>query len=202
MGYFVKGKEWIKTLFGDKFKGSRLGFSLLAILITVSVLGWLVWRQRDIFKEVELQIKPAQLAISLAAYFLALLMVSIVWNGILKSLGSQVVSWKNMLYFFIANLGKRLPGSVWYIVWRGQLYHQEDNSLVITSLASGIELSVLIVSGVLASLIFSTTILLKYPAGIWITLVLAVVFIIILQPRVLSWLLNKLSGKNIPNAVS
>ena len=127
MDYFVKGKEWIKTRLGDKFKGSRLGFSLLAILITVSVLGWLVWRQRDILNEVELQIKPAQLAIALTAYFSALLMVSIVWNGILKSLGSQVASWKNMIYFFIANLGKRLPGSVWYIVWRGQLYHQENN---------------------------------------------------------------------------
>lgn len=178
-------------------KGRRFLFLFLALAVTVAVLGWLVWSQRDVIPTIDWQIRPQFFLLSMLAYTAALVMVALVWSSILAAFGSRVAPLKNILYFLITNVGKRLPGTIWYVAWRAQIYHQENYPVALTSLASSVELAVLIVSGVIVGLGFMAQQLQKIEVGLWILGLIGAACVALLHPRILSAIIRKLSKAEV-----
>lgn len=174
----------------------KIIFSVFAILFAVAVLGLLLFRERDALINYAWKFQPWALIASFLVYFIDLLLVVWIWGMIMRSLGSKVGFWQHFRSFSIANIAKRLPGTVWYVVWRGDLYKQDGLSIKATTLASGVEIAVSIFGGVLATIIFAVPILVKYPAGISVLVALVIICLIFLHPRMLGKIL-KLMGTDI-----
>ena len=125
------------------------------LFITAGLLFWLVYRQREILLAYQWQFRPWPILLSFVFYSFALFQTGLIWYQIISALGNRLGFAKNFRYFCITNLGKRLPGSVWYIPWRAKIYQEQGLSLRSVSIASGIELVVLMISGAIISLLFA-----------------------------------------------
>ncbi len=184
----------IRTFF--RRRAVKIVVSLFAILFAIAVLGYLVYREKDVLLNYHWQVHPAALAASFALYLVALLLVVWVWGLIMRSLGSKVDFWQHFRSFSIANVAKRLPGTLWYVALRGEMYQQNGMSIKITTLASGVEMAVSVFGGIFASILFAISIMAKYPAGIAALAVLFILCLIFLNRRTLGKIL-KLLGSDI-----
>lgn len=172
----------------------KIVLSLFAILFAVAVLGLLLYREKDALLNYSWRIRPEVVAVSFLLYFIDLLLVVWAWALIMRSLGSKVNFWQHFRSFSIANIAKRLPGTVWYVIWRGEIYKQDGLPVKLTALASGVELAVSVFGGVFASILFAIPILSKYPAGTAALAALFMLCLILLHPRTLAKILKLLKS--------
>lgn len=172
----------------------KIVLSLFAILFAVAVLGLLLYREKDALLNYSWRIRPEVVVVSFLLYFIDLLLVVWAWALIMRSLGSKVSFWQHFRSFSIANIAKRLPGTVWYVIWRGEIYKQDGLPVKLTALASGVELAVSVFGGVFTSILFAIPILSKYPAGIAALAALFILCLILLHPRTLAKILKLLKS--------
>ncbi len=179
--------EQAKALFARK-----LLFSILSTLVVVGLLGWLVWRQKDALLQQSWDIHPDQIALSFLLYSIILFLTAACWIWMLRAFSGKVGFWKQFRAFCISALGKRLPGTVWYVAWRAQLYKEDGISLQVISLVSGIELLVSTLSAVAVSILFSMSVLLRYRASLIALGAMVIISLILIHPRVIGWISTKL----------
>jgi hypothetical protein len=94
------------------------------------------------------------LALSFVVYTLELGLVTLSWNSIMGRLAGLSDLRKNLKIYWSANLGKLLPGTVWYIAGRAYLYEQEGVAKAVTAMNSVLELVLLVLAGAVVSLSF------------------------------------------------
>jgi uncharacterized membrane protein YbhN (UPF0104 family) len=168
-----------------------------AILFTFFVLGYLVYRQRDVLISYHWQIRLHFFAGAFLLYCPALFIASYVWTRIIRALGYHVNFLTHFRYYSISNLAKRLPATVWYVFYRNQMYQKEGLPAAVTSLASGIEFVVVLLSGILVVGLFAVPILLEFQMGVWGIAILLALAVIFFNPKIINWLLKK-SGVSHP----
>lgn len=166
-------------------KGLRLVYTALTILLTVGVLGFIVYRQRDVLLDFEWQFRIGPALLSFVLFSLGLLLVAAVWAWILNTLGARLSYLKHIRYYCIANIAKRIPGTIWYIASRAQMYKQDGVSRKLTSIASGVELAVGLMSGILASLFFALPTIVNYRISPFVFAGAFVLGVILTHPRVM-----------------
>ncbi len=182
---FIKLTGWINS------KAGRWITTLGSVLFSFFVLGYLVYRQRDLLISYDWHIRWIFFLGAFILYCPALLIASFVWTRIIHALGYQINFLTHFRYYSISNLAKRLPATVWYVFYRNQMYKKEGLPSAVTSLASGIEFVVVLLSGILVVALFSVPILIEYQLGIWGIVVLLVLGITFFNPRIINWLLKK-----------
>lgn len=159
--------------------------TVIPILVAAFVLGYMVYQQRELLLSQTWRFRWDALAFSFLTFSLALLIASLTWAWIMNSLGQKISYIRHIRYYCISNLSKRIPGTVWYIANRAQLYKDEGISRRITSLASGMELAVFILSGIFVTALFAIPIATRYRFSIWILAIILVIGVIFLHPRVI-----------------
>lgn len=159
-------------------------------------MGWLVYQQREALVGFDWQINVLPLVGTIVLYGIALWSAVLEWALIFWALGDQTGFWDHFRFFCLSNLAKRLPGTVWYVIWRANLYSSVGHSTGLTSLASGIEVVVSVVSGVIVILLFAIPIILANQLGFWGILVLCILSLIVLHPKVLGWLINRFAHQS------
>ena len=167
--------------------------TLIAIVFTFVILGALINHEKETLLNHRWTINWIALLVAFVLYSLALLLASSVWVRIINSLGMPIRFGQHFHYYCISMLAKRLPGTIWYVVYRSQMYEREGLSPKLTSLASGVELAVVIISGIMVSILFAAPILLEYQAGIWVILLLLFIGLSFLHPQVIKWFMQKLN---------
>lgn len=172
-------------------------FLLISIPLTFGILGWLVWRQKEVLLNYQWNIQGFPILSAFFLYTVILMMSSLVWTWMMHSVGDNNLGfWKHFRVFCISALGKRLPGTVWYIGWRAQIYSQDGYSLRVVSLTSGIEVAVSTISAVIVSLIFAIPILLHYQFLFWGLIAIIGICVLAAQPRVFRWFRKRLHIEN------
>lgn len=166
-------------------------FVAATMILTVGILGYIVYRQKEVLFSYEWHIQWWAVLVAFVVYILALLIVVQVWVWVLEQFSIRVTYKKHFYYIAISNLARRLPGTVWYIAWRAKMYQENGLSARLISLCSGIELSILIVSGIIVSILFAFQVLLRYQLGIWAILALLILSLAFLNP----WVLSRLSKR-------
>lgn len=166
--------------------------TFIAIVFTTLVFGYMIYREREVLLSHAWSFNPWALLAAFILYTLALFLASYVWVGIIHSLGEKIHFWQHFQYYSVSMLAKRLPGTVWYIAYRSQMYQKEGISARVTYLASGVEFAVVVISGMIVSAIFAVPILQKYQAGLVGAILLFVLGVLFLHPRVLEWFFRKL----------
>lgn len=167
--------------------------TVIPLLIAAVVLGYLVYQQRELLFAQTWRFRWDALVISFLIFSLALLIAALTWAWIMDSVGQRVSYLRHIRYYCISNLSKRMPGTVWYIANRAQLYKEQGISRRITSLASGLELAVFILSGVLVSALFAIPIVLQYRFSLWVLALILAAGVIFLHPAVVKRVFSALN---------
>lgn len=176
----AKSPSWIRKL-----------IIIVTGLASISILFYLVYQQRDILLAYEWDIQFGYLFLSFIVYSGNLFLAILVWARIMDSLGGQTIFLKHFTYFTLSNAAKRLPGTIWYIASRSQLYKTEGIPYRLTSLGSGIEFVIALLTSILISLLFAFQIVMDYQYGLIGLIGLMIVGIFLLQPKVLRWVISK-----------
>jgi hypothetical protein len=170
----------------SKNKVVRLTISAITLLAALSILAYLVYRERDVLLSYEWQLRLPPIFLSFLLFSIDLALVAVVWGWIMNSLAKKLDYVRHFRYFTLSNIAKRIPGTVWYIASRAQLYRQDGIDLKLTSLASGIELGVAVMSSILTCLIFAIPIILQYNISPVVLGLLFVLLAFILHPKIIA----------------
>ena len=165
---------------------THLIFTLATFLITLAILGFLIYREREILLSYQWQIRLWPAIVSFFSFSLALFLAAVLWGWILNTLGSQLDYRKHIQYYCISNVAKRIPGTLWYIASRAQFYKEENIDIKLTSLASGVEMALITLSGILASSLFAIPIILSYNVSPWSLAVIFLMGCFLIHPRIMA----------------
>jgi glycosyltransferase 2 family protein len=181
----------IKILFSRKEL-----FFIVSFPITLGILIWLIWKQKDFLLEYSWQLRTDLIILVFLVYVVILFLTSWVWSWMMKSFGSNEGFWRHFRAFCISALGKRLPGTVWYVVWRAQMYESDGHSPGQISLVSGIEAAVSTISAAIVGFLFALPILFHNQLGLWGLVVILILSLLLLHPSVINWFNKYLKIKN------
>ncbi len=173
---------------------AKIFYSIFAILFAIGILGFLLYREKDALLNYPWQFHPGALCISFFLFCCTLILAVKIWMSIMRSLGSKFNYWQHFRSVSISNIAKRLPGTIWYVVWRGEIYKQDGISGKTTALASGVEAIVSIFGGAFASILFGLPILGNHPTGIIALSVMSVICLIFLHPKIFEKILRLLGS--------
>ena len=191
------GKRWVIDSFFTPKKSKKLLLSVILVGITVIVLGVNVYKQRETLLTYNWQFRPLPFVLAFIIFSLTLFMGSIVWGYVLNVISKKLSYQKHIYFYIISNLAKRIPGTVWYVASRAQMYSEEGIALRVTTLASGLEMAFITLAGVITVLLFSTEIIVRYHLNPIIFAIILPVGFIILQPKFIKWFLKILRIEEI-----
>ena len=164
------------------------GFVSLGIVLYV-----LVYRQWDVIAAYDWHLHWGAMLASLVLFGVNLMLAAWVWARIMNAVGGQIELSRHIRYYCLSNIGKRLPGTLWYLAGRGYLYRRIGVSLRLVSMASGIEVVVALISGILVSLLFAFPMMRTLPRPYLLVLAgIVVLGIAMSHPRTVGWLLSRL----------
>lgn len=122
---------------------------LLAVLTVapMAVLGVVLWRNRETLFVVMRQAHYAYFVGTFLFYGLSILVVATGWHLILHLLLGGSHFFRDVQIYVYTLAARRIPGTLWYIAGRAILYERVGISKQLISVASGIEVVVSIVAG-------------------------------------------------------
>jgi len=165
---------------------------VITILIAIAILGYLIYRERQLLLAYNWQFHPQYFALTFILYSIDLAIVALVWGWIMNTLSKQLNYLTHFRYFSIANITKRIPGTLWYIANRAQLYKSNGIDPKLTTVASGMELAVSVLSSVVVCVIFSIPIILQYQLNPIILGIVVLLCIIVIHPKFMDWIFRLL----------
>ena len=182
------GKRWSINSFRTPKKSIKVLITISLLSIPIIILGVIVYRQRDILLTYNWQFHPLPFGLAFIFFCVSIFMSSLVWGYIVNSVSQRISYQKHIYYYILSNLAKRMPGTIWYVASRAQMYLEEGVSITKTSLASGLEMAFIGLAGVVIALLFSTEIIVRYHLNpIIFQLIFLIVGIILLQPKFIKW---------------
>jgi len=181
--------HYLKTIWGSGI--ARKVLTLGSILITAGILGYLIYSEWDVFYSLLQDVRPGVLIYSFGIYSIILFLTSFVWAKIMNRLGHEVAFRKHFLTFCISALGKRLPGTLWYVAWRANLYKEDGYPAKFIILTSGIEMVVIIIAATVVSLLFSIPLITQFKYSIIGFVIVIFSSLLLLHPRVNQWIIEK-----------
>ncbi|MEZ4658268.1 MAG: hypothetical protein R2911_11905 [Caldilineaceae bacterium] len=180
--------------------GRRMLAVLAALLISVGVLGVLIYRERAVLLQYDWRLRWEFVAGAQLLMLLCIMLAGLVWASMMHSLGSHVAFKLHMRYYAISYLARRLPGTLWYVAGRGYMYRQQGESVRLVTAATGLELVVHVLGGSLTTLLCAAYALVTLQRSQWIGLGLVVgLGLLATHPRAINWLLVKIGRQPAPN---
>ena len=167
-------------------------------IAAVVVLGgiYLVWRETDDLGDAVRRLSAGRMVLSGAAAVLGTYLVERIWFALLGGLGVRAGTRDAAGVFFVSQLGKYLPGSVWPVIAQMQFGVRWGAPRRVTFAANMLLLGVVTASGIAVGAVLLPW---SSPGGLtryWWLLVLLVPLLLGLHPRtvpaVLDWLLQRM----------
>lgn len=164
---------------------------ILVALVAVALLALSIGRQWDAVVDAFRRMGPGWFALSLLAAVAGLLFTSSAWRTVLADLGSPVPVRAGMRVFFLAQVGKYLPGAVWPFVAQMELGKALGVPRRRSALAGLIFVGLHCATGLLVASVTLPFAGREVAEHYWWVLALTPVLLVVLHPRVLSALLDK-----------
>lgn len=182
--------HYIKTVWGSGIARNIL--TIGSILLTAGILGYLIYSEWDVLHSLLQDVRPWVLIYSFGIYSMILFLTSLVWAKIMNRLGHEVAFRKHFLTFCISALGKRLPGTLWYVAWRANLYKEDGYPAKLVILTSGIEMVTIVIAATIVSLLFSVPLISQFRYSIIGFIIVIIVSLLLLHPKISKWIFIKL----------
>jgi uncharacterized membrane protein YbhN (UPF0104 family) len=161
----------------------RYGF-VVAVVVALAVL---LWRQREDVERALSSISPGLVAVSLLFGAIGVALPGLVWRDLLASQGYPTAPVAGLRAFFLAQLGKYLPGGVWAFV--AQVSLARDLRIPARQAATATFLT-LALSCISALLVAGVTLLFAIPdlvGSYWWVFLSLPVLLVLLHPRSVEW---------------
>jgi glycosyltransferase 2 family protein len=168
----------------------RVVLPRVLIVLVLAAVVVIVWRNRHGLQTAVDEVGVRDVLLSFVFAVAGTACIERIWASVLRALGPRVPAREAGAMFYVSQLGKYLPGSVWPILAQMEFgrRHRVGRRLMVS--ANLLMLAVVAATGLLAGAVFlpwaSADGLRRY----WWTLLLLVPLIVMLQPRVLTRLLN------------
>jgi uncharacterized membrane protein YbhN (UPF0104 family) len=166
---------------------ARIGFALLA----VGLAAWAIVSRRDQVVDALLRMQGRWLLVAGLATLANLVLTGLAWRAVLADLGSRLPSAVAARVFFVGQIGKYVPGSLWPVVVQAELGHDHG----VARRRSAAATFVLILLSAFSALVVVLASLPLVPAvaenGFGWMLPLVVPLLVVLHPRVLGRLLDR-----------
>jgi hypothetical protein len=122
-----------------------------------------------------------------------------VWGNIMRALGSRLALVEHVHVYATTYLSRYLPGTIWYVVGRSAFYRMEGETARAATVGSAIELLLSTIAGALVALTLGLMTATQTPTATLPVLVLAIgCGALLLHPRVLAWLVQRLRLPPVP----
>lgn len=185
-----------------RLTGLRLSQILLVvggILFTVAVLGFLLYRERDVLLAFDWQLRWGYLIAGFFLYAFMVIAASFVWADSMRVLGSQMPMRTHLRYYSLSHVAKRIPGTVWYVAGRVYWYKQDGEPARRVTIATGLEFVLIFVAGVLLTLVAALYSVIEISQRNLLGLLLcALLGLVVIHPRCMNWLLQRMNLKALP----
>ena len=174
--------------------GNPPGKALRGLVLAVWILGaallaWLAWKYWPEIAPYLQQANPAILASSFLGYLLSIVSATLGWSLIMRPLFPRLRWGLHSRIYSITLIARRLPGTLWYVGGRLMLYQAEGISKAYVAFASGLEIVVLVATGLGLGLVLlpgSASFTLPALAGG----LLSAVFVFS-SPRIITWIIKR-----------
>ncbi len=168
----------------------RIAFAVLA----VSLAGWALAREWTEVRSALAQMRPGLLIAAVAATLANSALTGVLWRTLLADLGSVLPLRVAARVFFVGQMGKYVPGSVWPVVMQAELARDHGVPRRRTAAATAVTMLLSLTTGlvvVIAALPFVPQVA---GAGYGWTLLAVVPLLVSMHPRVLGPVLDRVIG--------
>ena len=170
----------------------RRALSILLLLVLLAAFGFALAGRWD---AVVRRLRDQDAGVLVGAFALCLaaaVMSFLLWRGVLKALGSAVPVVAGGRIFFVAQIGKYLPGSVWPVVVQMRMGKEAGIPRARTGLAFVLTLGLSLIWGVFVGLLALPALVTDGDPHLgWLVLLLPLVAVL-LVPRVVNALLDRM----------
>ena len=175
---------WIFTLLGLALFGTMVAFVIYNLYHEGSTLLTQLTH-----------INPLGIGLSFVLYSCALALAILGWVAI-ASRRTNVHDWKrHVTVYCYANLARRIPGFLWYVVGRAYLYRRDEVGLIPVSAASALEMVLIVLSGLVSYALLNLG---RWPTQWAWGMILGIgAGLVMIHPRLLQWILSKMKHANI-----
>lgn len=171
-----------------KFNKQNILFPIFITILTFGILAFLFFREKEALLEFHWHFNYLPLLSSFLIFSINLILMSLVWCRIMSHLGyTSHISFHFKVYW-ISNFLKRIPGTIWYVVGRAKFYETNDIPKRLTTIASGIEYAMLILSSFTVGFTFTLDILIEQQKLLWIAIIVFLIALILVNPKTIRWL--------------
>ena len=158
----------------------------VAAIVAVGLLGAAVWQQREGLVDALQQIAPSVVGASALLALLALVASMLSWRALLTASGHRLPVGAAARLYFLTQIGKYLPGSIWPVVAQMEMGREQGISVARSGLAAVLNLVVGLATGAVVGLV--ALIAGNGSAGGYWWLVAALPLLLLaLQPVVIRW---------------
>jgi uncharacterized membrane protein YbhN (UPF0104 family) len=164
----------------------RWGFGLVAVALAV----WAVVARRDEVLHALGRLQPGWLALALVATLANAGTAGLMWRRLLVDLGSRLPLTTAARVFFVGQLGKYVPGSVWPMVMQAELASDHGVARRRTAAATMVTLLLSVACGLAVVLVTLPFVPDVVPPGFGWAVFLVVPLLVLLHPAVLDRLIN------------
>ncbi|MDQ1618076.1 MAG: glycosyltransferase 2 family protein [Actinomycetota bacterium] len=169
----------------------RTVVSGLLVLVLVAAFGWALAGRWDEVVAALREQHPLVVLASLALCLLAVLMSFLLWRATLATLGSDVPARRVARMFFLAQLGKYLPGSVWPVVAQMRMGRELGLPRARVGLAFLLTLGLSVLWGLVIGLAALPALVAQEGRGFAAVLLALPLVLALLVPRVINHLLDR-----------
>ena len=114
------------------------------------ILGWMLWHYLPTLLTYRWKLQVLPLILGFAIYTLDLLLAVLGWSIIMGQLAHQLDFREHFRIYCVTLVAGRIPGAPWHLAGRVALYKRLGVKGSVTSVAAGLEIILIIVSGILS----------------------------------------------------
>ncbi len=170
---------------------------IILTLIFIAFLIYLIIKNLNAIKTYPWELNLSYLVPGFLVMIFSLTFFPVVWRGILSSLGIRIPLKKSIQIYFIANVGRYIPGKIWQFVGRVYFLKKFDSIKVIWSM--WIETLLAVLSAITCSFIFSFSSLniIKHNRLYPILALFLILIFFTLNPKLIQKLLTKITKSSV-----
>lgn len=164
----------------------------LAVVVMVIISNW------STISTYEWQLRPIWIGYGLFFLAIDLFLGALAWHLLVIRFTEHKSLRQNVKFWSYANLARRIPGTIWYISSRAVLYERQGVRKTTTFVLSGLEMALILVSGIAMFIIILPfwalpDDLINGMGNLWFLLILLPPCLLLVHPRFLDRLWRKIS---------
>jgi hypothetical protein len=177
------------NLIKNKIPKKAANFFIVGIVFLFFL--FILYKEKDSLLSVKITVTLDLIIEVIGLYLVIVLLSAFVWAKVLNHISRPLPFLFHLRVYCITALGKRIPGTIWYIPWRYRSYANVGISQSEVIAASGLEFFISLISGFIISIIFGFEFVIKNQLSLLLLLIPVSIIFLLFNIRFRSFLRNK-----------